>query len=73
MARTADQIVSEQLGALHLQLVIAQSRAEHAEELAATLATQVHELKKANGEIPEDVDESSIPDGPTPVPDDLPV
>ena len=46
MARTADQIVSEQLGALHLQIVIAQARAEAAEERIATLLAQVSVLEK---------------------------
>ncbi|KKL72686.1 hypothetical protein LCGC14_2082410 [marine sediment metagenome] len=47
MARTADQIVAEQLGALHLQLVISQARVEAAEEKVAELTACVHVLEAA--------------------------
>jgi hypothetical protein len=44
MARSADQIVTEQLGALHLQFVLAVARAEAAEEKVAELTAQVNAL-----------------------------
>ena len=45
MARTANEIVAEQLGALHLQLVLAQTQAGQAMEEAAKLAAEVDILK----------------------------
>ncbi len=54
MARTADQIVTQQLGALHLQLVIAQARAEQAEDKVMELTAQLNALKN-DGNKHEDV------------------
>ena len=86
MARTADQIVTEQLGALHLQLVIAQARAEQAEEKVAELSAKnsvlqarlpdaVKEALKEVGtsETPEPEEMSEIPEIPEmPEPDKMP-
>lgn len=66
MARTADQIVAEQLGHLHLQLVIAQSRYEAAEEKSVELSTRVSVLeaqlaneKSGVGSPPEEFHEAT--------------
>ena len=62
MARNADQIVSEQLGALHLQLVIAQAKAEAAEERIAGLLAQVSILEKQLADAGLGVKSEDVPE-----------
>ena len=62
MARNADQIVAEQLGALHLQFVLAVARAEAAEEKVAELTAQVNALSAFKKDVFKVPDENEVPD-----------